>query len=161
MPPDRYVLDASVAAKWYLNDEEHTDEAEIFLLRLLGGEIEFHAPPILQYEIGHLLAKAQRRLGRGIEASTAQEAYRTFCALPIHYHDLDDMARADVLNFANRHHRGFYDSCYVTLAINLSVRWLTSEKRYGRHLLPGFPTDVVLALETIGKENLDSEIEGA
>lgn len=153
MPPDRFVLDASVAAKWYLDDEEHTDEAEIFLLRLLAGGIELHAPRILQYEIGHLLAKAQRRLGRGIDAATAQEAYRTFCALPILYHDLDDTARTDALNFATRYHRGFYDSCYVTLAIHLGCRWLTSERRYGGHLPPGFPTDAVLALETFGAES--------
>jgi predicted nucleic acid-binding protein len=150
MPPDRYVLDASVAAKWYLNDEEYTDEAEVYLLRLLAGEIELHAPRILQYEIGHLLAKAQRRLGRGIDATTAQEAYRTFCALPILYHDLDDAARMNALDFANRHHRGFYDSCYVSLALALGCSWLTSERRYGGQLPPGFPADVVQALETEG-----------
>lgn len=147
MPPDLFVLDASVAAKWYLNDEDHTEEAEIYLLRLMTGEVEFHAPRILQYEIGHLLAKAQRQLGRGISAAAVEEAYRTFCALPIHYHDLDDAIRTDALKFANRYHRGFYDSCYVCLALTLGCHWLTSERRYGGKLPPGFPAGVVLALE--------------
>src|SRR5690349_14871656 len=106
MPIDRFVLDASVAAKWFLNDEDFTDEAEVYLLRLLAGEIEFHAPRVLQYELGHLLAKAQRRLGRAIEVAVAQEAFRTFCSLPIHYHDMDRAALTDALDFAMMHHRG-------------------------------------------------------
>jgi predicted nucleic acid-binding protein len=148
MTPERYILDASVAAKWYLNDEDFVAEAELYLLRLLAGDIEFHAPILLWYELGHILAKAQRRSGRSLSATEAQEAYRTFCQLPISCYEQDAQMRQDILAFANQHHRGFYDSSYVCLAIALGCPWLTSERRYGGQLPPGFPVGVVLPLES-------------
>ena len=57
---ERFVLDASVAAKWFLDDEEFIDLARSFLERFLKGEIEFFAPTIIKYEVGHLLTKAYR-----------------------------------------------------------------------------------------------------
>jgi predicted nucleic acid-binding protein len=59
--PDSYVIDASVVAKWYLNDENLIDKAEDFLVRLLANEIILHAPEILRYELGHLLISAKRQ----------------------------------------------------------------------------------------------------
>ena len=43
MISERYVLDASVAAKWFLNDEDAVDIAESFLIRFLAKEIVFYA----------------------------------------------------------------------------------------------------------------------
>ena len=41
MSDERYVLDASVAAKWFLDDEDAVDIAEAFLIRFLAKEIVF------------------------------------------------------------------------------------------------------------------------
>ena len=41
----RMVLDASVAAKWYLTDEDDVDLAEDVLLMLLNDEVE-HVPAL-------------------------------------------------------------------------------------------------------------------
>ena len=56
---ERYVLDAPVAAKWFLNDEDVVDIAETFLIRFLAKEIVFYAPHILEYELGHIITRAQ------------------------------------------------------------------------------------------------------
>lgn len=146
--PEILVLDASVAAKWYLNDEDLIDEAEEFLVRLLADEIELHAPEVLRYELGHLLTKAQRRVDQPIDGNQSEEAYRTFCGLPITFHQLNDTQRQEVLRFANTFHRGFYDSCYVWLAGYLNCRWLTTERRFGGTLPQGYPTEWVLTLES-------------
>ncbi len=37
---ERYVLDASVAAKWFLNDEDAVDIAETFLIRFLEAVLK-------------------------------------------------------------------------------------------------------------------------
>ena len=46
--PDEYVVDASVAAKWFLDDETAIAEATDYLVRLLADEIILHAPTLLQ-----------------------------------------------------------------------------------------------------------------
>ncbi|OGW16724.1 MAG: hypothetical protein A3G93_08425 [Nitrospinae bacterium RIFCSPLOWO2_12_FULL_45_22] len=142
------VLDASVVAKWYLNDEKLIEKAEEFLIRILAGQIEAHAPEILRYELGHLLTKAQRQPQRPIDPAQSEEVYREFCLLPITFHQLDDTERQEVLAFANTFRRGFYDSSYVWLAGHLGCRWLTSEQRYGGKLPLDYPTQRILTLES-------------
>ena len=143
---DRFVLDTSVVAKWYLNDEELIAEAEGLLVRLLAGEIEVHAPEIMRYEMGHMLTKAQRQQRRPLNRTESEQAYRFFCSLPITFHQLDDSQRQGVLAFANTFSRGFYDSCYSWLAGSLGCKWLTDDRRFGGALPPGYPAERILTL---------------
>src|ERR1700691_5584168 len=57
------VLDASVAAKWFLPraDEGLVDEAFHLLRRHAEGEIEFTAPDLFWAEFGNVLWKAVRQ----------------------------------------------------------------------------------------------------
>lgn len=138
MAGDPYVLDASVAAKWYLPSEDDAEAALDWLRRCLADEIELHAPIILMYELAHVLTKAQRLTRGHITEEDTADAYATFCELPITFHTLDDAALLEALRLANRLQRGFYDCSYVVLAMRLKCRWPTSERRYG-----GFPSDVI------------------
>lgn len=97
---ERYVLDASVAAKWFLNDEDVVDIAEMFLIRFLAKEIVFYAPHILEYELGHIITRAQRSGSQRIETDQAIEAYRTFSELPIVFCDLSVQDRQTILRSA-------------------------------------------------------------
>jgi len=143
-----YVLDASVAAKWFLDDEELVEIAREFLIRFLKREIVFYAPSILKYEIGHLLTRAYRT-GERVTKKECEKAYKIFCTLPIKFYHLTDLQREKALNFANRYYRGFYDSCYLILAQEIKCRWLVSERRYKGALPKGFPTKYILTLESI------------
>jgi predicted nucleic acid-binding protein len=64
------VLDASVAAKWFLRDEQETliEEADELLLRLLAGDIELYAPRVIYYEVCQLLNRACRQRDGNKEA---------------------------------------------------------------------------------------------
>ena len=139
MTTKRYVLDASVAVKWFLDDEESVDEAEELLNRLLGGDIEAHAPTILLYEVGHVLSKAQRKSRQEMEAEKTRRAYERFCGLAVIYHELNHVERREALEFAIRFRRSFYDAVYISLAMKLDCTWLTAEKRYDGPLPRGFP----------------------
>ena len=145
---ERYVLDASVAAKWFLNDEDAVDIAETFLIRFLAKEIVFYAPHILEYELGHIITRAQRSGRQRIETDQAIEAYRTFSELPIVFCDLSVQDRQTILDFAIRFNRGFYDATYIVLANKLDCIWLTSEKRYRTNLPHDFPEHLILTLES-------------
>jgi predicted nucleic acid-binding protein len=135
----RYVLDASVVAKWFLDDEESVVAAEEVLEDLLAGDIEAHAPVILPYEVGHVLSKAQRKSRREMEAEKTRRAYERFCGLPVRYHELNDSEKREALELAIRFRRSFYDAVYILLAMKLDCRWLTAEKRYDGPMPQGFP----------------------
>jgi predicted nucleic acid-binding protein len=56
----RYILDASVATKWFLNDEEHADEAHAVLLGFREDRIALLAPDHIRYEVASALRTAVR-----------------------------------------------------------------------------------------------------
>jgi predicted nucleic acid-binding protein len=149
---NEYVLDCSVAAKWFLDDEEYVDIAEKYLIKLLAEQIKLHAPILLWYELGHVLTTVQRKTRGRISTARSSEAYKRFSQLPIMFHDLNYEDHLKVLQFANQYHRGFYDSTYIILAMKLDCPCLTSEKRYGTQLPSGFPTENILTLESLTPE---------
>jgi excisionase family DNA binding protein len=51
----RYVVDASVAAKWDLNDEEYQDPAYALLIDYQEGRTQLIAPDHLRYEVANTL----------------------------------------------------------------------------------------------------------
>jgi predicted nucleic acid-binding protein len=63
----RYVVDASVATKWHLRDEQHTTQADMLLAGFRDGRWNFSAPESLRYEVAGAIRKAVRmnRLTRG------------------------------------------------------------------------------------------------
>jgi len=145
--PEILVLDASVAAKWYLNDEDYVDLAEQLLIRLLNNNIEFHAPEILKYELAEALYKAQRPSSQRFRRIDCEESYRHFCELPIIYHNFNKRERQHILEFSNRLDRHVFDSCYVWLARNLGCCWLTDDREYIKNLPPDFLNERILLIE--------------
>jgi predicted nucleic acid-binding protein len=123
------------------------DVAKAVLLRALLKEIEFHAPVILKYEMGNVLTKAKRQPRRPMDSKKAVSAYNAFSDLVISYYDLDKKARLQAVEFSNTHHRNYYDSTYICLAMNLGIPWLTAEKRYIT-LPPAFPKEYIVTLES-------------
>jgi predicted nucleic acid-binding protein len=111
--PDKYVVDVSVAGKWFLNDEVAVQEATDYLIRLLANEIILHAPVLLRYEFGNTLTRAQRDDGRPIDHEQSLEALKIFHEYPINYHDLGKQALLETLAFSNRCRCSFQDSSYL------------------------------------------------
>ena len=52
------VVDASVAAKWHLQDEDHAVQALLLLERFGRGEIELIAPSQIRFEVPSTFAVA-------------------------------------------------------------------------------------------------------
>jgi len=129
-----YVLDASVAAKWFPDDEERVEEATEYLVWMLADDVRFHAPLLLQYEFGNILTKAQRDDGRSLDHTESLKALETFQEYPIKYHALDKRALLETLSIANRQSCTFQDSCYLWLAQDLKCRFLTDDRQFVRRL---------------------------
>jgi len=149
MTTEHFVIDASVAGKWFLDDEESVDIARVVHVKMLADEIKLHAPVILYYELGNILTKAKRRKDRPLTAERSREAYEYFLEIPITFHDQDTDNKMATLDFANKHHRSFYDSTYICLAIDLGYKWLTAERRFRGGFPPSFPIEHVQILESL------------
>ncbi len=150
--PERFVIDASVVAKWYFSDEDFWEEAEQALLKLLDLQMEFHGPEILKYEMAEAFYKAQSGSRERLSRFYCEESYKSFCALPIQYHSFNDRERQLILSLSNDMNRHYYDSCYVWLAIKLECKWLTDDRKYAKDLALDFLDKRILLIENFKPE---------
>ncbi|MBI4507702.1 MAG: type II toxin-antitoxin system VapC family toxin, partial [Chloroflexi bacterium] len=77
----QFVVDASVATKWYLNDEEFADEALKVLLDFQEERITLIAPEHIRYEVPSAIRNAIRT--DRIDPEKAWEQVRLFLQLRI------------------------------------------------------------------------------
>lgn len=117
----RYVVDTSVAAKWFL-DEEHGEAA----LRLLAAGNELHAPEFLDLEIDHVLSKKHRR--GELERREAEEIRRALDAFPLQRHPAG-LLREPAFALACLLRRSVYDCLFLAAARLLEAPLVTADRR--------------------------------
>lgn len=115
----RYVVDASVAVKWYL-PEIHSEAAD----RLLTGTHELLAPDLLYPEIGNILWK--RVMKSELTDEKARTILRSLEAVPIQLIGSGVLAEVALL-LACRTKRSFYDSLYLALAVSARCELVTAD----------------------------------
>lgn len=121
----RFVIDASVAVKWFLpdaNDETNTLEALDLLLRLRAGEVSFTQPAHWKAEIASVLVRRVPGIAadsiddlgmlEGIEFIDAPPVYR----------------RAIHLAQTLDHH--LFDTLYHATALETDTMFVTADRRY-------------------------------
>ena len=116
-----FVLDASVAACWAFDDEDHPKAAEA--LDRLRNE-EAHAPSLWRLEVYNVLLVNERR-GRISEAD-ARLYLASLRRLPIR---LDfEPAEAELLRLARTYGLSAYDAAYLELAVRLGQPLATLDR---------------------------------
>ena len=79
----RYIVDASIAIKWLLDDEDLTLESREILFEFQEGQIDLLAPDHLYYEVLNALRTVHMmRMGR-LDARDAEDAVHSFLSLAI------------------------------------------------------------------------------
>ena len=132
------VLDASVAAKWFLpaTTETLADEALLLLQRYVKGEIRFVVPDLFWAETANILWKAVRQ-GRSTKSS-AQSALTSLAQRKLStVSSLDLLPQAFAI--ATIFDRSVYDSLYVALAIESNANFVTADERLANALAPQCP----------------------
>lgn len=124
----RYVVDASVAVKWYV-DEIHSDAART----LLASRDELSAPAFHLVEVANTFAKKVRTAE--LQAHIAVQALEHIARRVILVqHDLTRPA----LELALRYQRSVYDALYVVLALQLGCPLITADEKLFNALKPEF-----------------------
>jgi predicted nucleic acid-binding protein len=126
----RYVLDASVAAKWFTRHEE-PDRGKAIALRTrhLGGLCALTVPEFALLEI----VNAVRFSGRADE-SDANRAVTALEKLRLDIVPLDWDLLRQAARIAWTHQVALYDSVYVALAERLGFPLLTADETMARRL---------------------------
>ena len=119
------VVDASVALKWYLDDEELGTKAINILTLYVSGDINIFAPSLIEYEVMDGLKIAQKR-GR-IDKNTIQTAIEGFFNLEIKVYNVSHLFHK-TLDIMNSCDISSYDASYLALAENEKTPFVTADK---------------------------------
>jgi predicted nucleic acid-binding protein len=132
------VVDASVAAKWFLpsNNEPLVDEAFHLLRRYTVGELRILVPDLFWAELGNVLWKSAR-LGRCTEsaaraalASLRDRNLTTVSSL---------MLIETAFDIATTFGRTVYDGLYVALAVASRAQMITADEKLANALAARLP----------------------
>jgi predicted nucleic acid-binding protein len=128
-PPPRppFVIDTSVATKWYI-PEEHSTEARLYM----GPGIDRHAPDLLPIEAAHALLKRVRTAdpNRHLPRDQARRIIAILRdAAPIQYHpSLSLLEPAFAL--AEQIGASVYDGLFLALSIQIDGRVVTADRKF-------------------------------
>jgi|FLYL01.1.fsa_nt_gi predicted nucleic acid-binding protein len=121
------VVDASVAVKWLLRDEDLVEEADALLRGFAGRRLTLAAPTFIRYEVANVVEQARRRLR--IDADRAGRMLRLFLSLAIHRTEDDDDLVIAARSLAERFGLSAYDAVYVAQAERLGYALVTNDAR--------------------------------
>jgi predicted nucleic acid-binding protein len=130
----RYVLDSSVAVKWFLREPD-TDKAIRLRDDFVGGVHDLLAPDVFPVEAAHSITRAERQ-GRITRAEGRTHFQDMLSTLPALHPYLPLLPRAYQLSSSAR--IGVYDCLYVALAEQEGCGLVTADDRLQRSL-PGHP----------------------
>lgn len=125
----RYVVDASVAIKWFL-PEIHSEAA----WGLRRSRDRLHVPALMTLELGNVLAKRIRRgeLTRGEGDAILKELTN----LPLQRH-ADDRLFSAAYHLALDTQRSVYDCLYLALAETVDGVLITADRKFYAALAEG------------------------
>jgi predicted nucleic acid-binding protein len=126
--PNTFIIDTSVAIKWYL-PEIYQSEAQ----RFLDPMLDRHAPDLLHAELGSVLLKKVRR--REIKADECRGYLGRLSAVPLISHEALPL-RQVALEIGS----SFYDGLFLALALQLGGRLVTADFKLYRKI-QGSPFD--------------------
>ncbi len=122
------MVDASVAAKWHLADEEYADKATLILTRFAQGQVELLAPDHIRYEVPSAITVATQGRKPRITQEQGKEAIEEFLAL-----GLKTVSDGELIFLAyllvHQYNCAFYDALYLALAQRLTFPFVTADRK--------------------------------
>jgi predicted nucleic acid-binding protein len=123
---NKVILDNSVIVKWYLQDEESSDQVFKIFQDLIDKKIILSEPYLIYYEFNNVINIAVKR-GR-IDIKDAINAIELFNSLPIIKYDFLDEHYKNIFKNAVDLGISSYDSSYISLAKEINTPFFTVDK---------------------------------
>src|SRR3972149_2464541 len=122
------VIDTSVVAKWFVEEDER-DKSILVRNQLLSGKISLVAPRLLIYEMGNVLT-----LNTNLNSKEISDALRSLVdiGLEIYVMGFDELEMATKIS--RKFNITFYDAVFASLAKILNTKLVTADKSLTRKL---------------------------
>lgn len=117
----RYVVDASVAIKWFI-PETYAVEAG----RLQHSSFQLHAPAFFLLEVGNVLCKKIRR--QELTREESDDILQELNQVPVQRHS-DQRLFQSAYSLARHTYRSLYDCLYLALAEAIDGQVVTADKK--------------------------------
>lgn len=125
---DALVVDASVAAKWYLVDEVGAEAAKIVLTRFSAGTLLLLAPNYIRYEVPAVLTVASLGGAPRITRGEAKRAINDFLALGLRTVESDDLISL-AHDLSHDLKCVYYDALYLAVSQRFDTPFITADRR--------------------------------
>ena len=122
----RFVLDCSIAAAWFFEDE-FNDYTEVVREFMLGEGAVAVVPAIWTAEVSNVLYQSERR--KRITPEKVNQALHVLSQLPIETDYLPVGSMGHVLRLCREHTLTSYDALYLELALRESTPLATQDKK--------------------------------
>lgn len=132
------MVNASVATKWVLNDEDFASEAGDLLVWNQFARVRFTAPAHIQYDVGNALRVAVRP-GR-ISLEDAKLGYDRFLTIRIQLVSSEELLR-DAFDISTQYDCAFYDGLYLALSAGTGFPLVHADGRLRNTLDGRFPNE--------------------
>ncbi len=136
--PPGLVVDASVAAKWHLTEEIHTERANLLRAAFNTGRTKLSAPALIRYEVAQALERAVR--DNRIDPEDATLAFRSFLDFNFYSPADDDALVASAQRLARDTGASVYDALYVAHAEVIRFEVVTADEQLAyqmsNHIVP-------------------------
>ncbi|MEW6408948.1 MAG: type II toxin-antitoxin system VapC family toxin [Nitrospirota bacterium] len=130
------VIDSGVLLKAYFPDEEGHIEAQSLIGDYARGNITFHAPTLITYEIINACLVASR-MARFPKEKVKELMYEML-GIEIFKEDIEPL-KDRVFAISAKHSRNAYDGAYIAVAESKHLPFLTGDKRLFESLKTHFP----------------------
>ncbi len=125
------VVDTSVIVKWYaVPHEPDFARAKTLLLRHTQTQCRLHVPLLALYEVGNVLLQFRGRLSRQEALGRLADLF----ALELSLHPVTLSSALSALELAQTFTITFYDACFVALAQELNIPFITADVKLARQL---------------------------
>jgi predicted nucleic acid-binding protein len=123
----RYVVDASVVAKWILQGEPYQESATKLKNDFASGTVLLSAPAFITQEVGNALWRGLR-LGR-ITEEDAQAALEALNDMSIKLHESDWTQVSQALSIACKLDLVVYDAMYLFFSDKMKASLITADDK--------------------------------
>jgi len=123
-----WVVDASVAVKWYV-PERFSEQASLLLHAVNAGKVALVAPDLIVAEFGSVLTK--KALVGELTREEASEVLHAFLRVPIELVSSASLALAGFL-ITSAVNCTFYDALYIAAAQASGGRLITADEELAR-----------------------------
>ena len=128
-PPPVWVLDTSVALKWFRPAEVHAPQARALRARYLRGEIRLAAPDLLLYEFANVLRYKGELTTRQVIA-----AVETLYDLEIEWLPASAVIMETAVRLAREWDVTIYDAVFASTAQVLAAPLVSADERLVRKM---------------------------